>query len=366
MEHLGFKFFSGVPCSFLKYLINYAINHLRYIAAANEGDAVAIAAGAYIGGMKSVVLMQNSGLTNALSPLSSLIYPFQIPLLGFVSLRGEESIQDEPQHELMGKVTVSLLEKMGISWEFLSTDFLKAGDQLKRASHCIENNESFFFIIKKGTFQEEILTQQTIPDARNCEKIIQSGPCQLPTRVEALKAINGCKDRNTVLLATTGLTGRELYEIDDAENNLYLVGSMGCVSSLGLGLALARPQKEIIAIDGDGSLIMRMGSLATNAAYHPSNMLHILLDNNIHDSTGGQDTAAKNINFVEIAASCGYQRALYAHNLSELTQQIHLWKKRMALTFLYLKIRPGSPKYVGRPKAKPVEVKNRLMLFLER
>ncbi|MGA9173286.1 MAG: thiamine pyrophosphate-binding protein, partial [Thermoactinomyces sp.] len=140
LKKLGFGFFSGVPCSFLKNLINYAINECDYVAAANEGDAVAIASGAYIGGRKSVVLMQNSGLTNAVSPLTSLNYPFRIPLLGFVSLRGEPGIPDEPQHELMGRITTKLLDLMEVQWDYLSNDLEEAKRQLVQANQHIEHN----------------------------------------------------------------------------------------------------------------------------------------------------------------------------------------------------------------------------------
>ena len=144
LKRLGFDFYSGVPCSFLKNLINYSINECEYIAAANEGDAVAIASGAYLGGRKSVVLMQNSGLTNCISPLTSLNYPFQIPLLGFVSLRGEPGLNDEPQHELMGQITTQILDLMQIKWQFLSPDESEAKRQLEEANKWIEQiNHSF-------------------------------------------------------------------------------------------------------------------------------------------------------------------------------------------------------------------------------
>ena len=157
LKKLGFDFFSGVPCSFLKNLINYSINECEYIAAANEGDAVAIASGAYLGGRKPVVLMQNSGLTNAVSPLTSLTYPFQIPVLGFVSLRGEPGLIDEPQHELMGRITTQLLDIMQIKWQYLSTNYNVAKSQLETANKWIEKKQPFFFVVKKETFENENL-----------------------------------------------------------------------------------------------------------------------------------------------------------------------------------------------------------------
>lgn len=364
MKKLGYTFFSGVPCSFLKNLINYAINECDYVAAANEGDAVAIASGAYLGGKKSVVLMQNSGLTNAVSPLTSLNYPFRIPLLGFVSLRGEPGIPDEPQHELMGQITTQMLDLMDVEWQYLSKDFEEAKKQLIQADEHIARNRPFFFVVKKGTFDKVQLRNQ--PTTIHLNQIRQHAHAdhQMPTRYDALSAINSMKDGNTVQLATTGKTGRELYEIEDADNNLYMVGSMGCISSLGLGLALSQPSKDIVVIDGDGSLLMRMGSLATNAYYHPANMIHILLDNNAHESTGGQSTVSHSINFIDIAASCGYTNSVHVHNLVELQTFLQEWKVNKGLTFVLLRISKNSKDQLARPHMKPHEVKERLQRFI--
>ncbi|WP_179223773.1 phosphonopyruvate decarboxylase [Paenibacillus tyrfis] len=365
MQNLGFQLFSGVPCSFLKNLINYAINECEYVAAANEGDAVAIASGAYVGGKKSVVLMQNSGLTNAVSPLTSLTYPFRIPLLGFVSLRGEPGIPDEPQHELMGRITTGLLDLMQVEWQYLSNDLEEAKRQLVQADAHIANNRTFFFVVRKGTFEEEVLQKQQSSIHVNQLKTHRHAELQMPTRYEALTVINALKDSRTVQLATTGKTGRELYEIEDADHNLYMVGSMGCIGSFGLGMALAQSGREIVVIDGDGSLLMRMGSLATNGYYHPPNMIHILLDNNAHESTGGQSTVSHNSDFVTIAASCGYAKSLYIHNLEELEAALSEWKQTKGLTFLYMKISKKSKEQLGRPHMKPYEVKERLQRFLK-
>ncbi len=362
LQKFGFSFYCGVPCSFLKDLINFAINECDYVAAANEGDAVAIASGAYLGGKKPVVLMQNSGLTNAVSPLVSLNYPFRIPVLGFVSLRGEIGVPDEPQHELMGQITEQLLALMQVDWMYLSCDWEESLMQLSQAIQVIDQNKPFFFIVKAGTFTKESLHKRELVLRSNRMKMVKHSVDQLPRRKDALKVINALKDGNTVQLATTGKTGRELFEIEDASNNLYMVGSMGCVSSLGLGLALSRQEMDVIVIDGDGSLLMRMGSLATNGYYGPPNMLHILLDNQAHDSTGGQSTVSPNVNFVEIAAACGYMKSLYIHSLNELAESITEWKKTSGLTFLYMKISQsieGRP--LSRPQNKPFEVKERLL-----
>jgi phosphonopyruvate decarboxylase len=364
LKKLGFSFYSGVPCSFLKDLINYAINECDYVMAANEGDAVAICSGAALGGKKSVVLMQNSGLTNAVSPLTSLNYIFRLPVLGFVSLRGEPGIPDEPQHELMGTITYQMLELMKIPWQYLSENIEEALGQLEQANRHIENSETFFFVVKKDTFEKVALKEQKLVRTENLIKSKSMQKNILPLRYDVLEKLNALKDKNTVLLATTGKTGRELYEIEDAPNYLYMVGSLGCISSLGLGLAQARPDKDVVVIDGDGSLLMRMGSMPTNAYYSPKNLLHILIDNNSHDSTGGQATISHNIDFVEVAASSGYVVSQMIDGLDELETAFNNWKKNKKLTFIHIKVAKGTRKEPGRPKVKPHEVKERLIRFI--
>jgi phosphonopyruvate decarboxylase len=143
-----------------------------------------------------------------------------------------------------------------------------------------------------------------------------------------------------------------------------MVGSLGCIASMGLGLSLAKANKNIIVIDGDGSLLMRMGSMATIGHYAPHNMLHILLDNNTHDSTGGQYTVSHNVDFLQVASSCSYTKSIYVHNLDELQDAITIWKSDKQLTFLYLRIKGGSSKALGRPSSKPFEVKQKMMKFI--
>lgn len=364
LKKLGFDFYSGVPCSFLKYLINYAINDCEFVMAANEGDAVATCAGAYLGGRKSVFLCQNSGLTNATSPLTSLNHTFHIPVLGFVSLRGEEGLNDEPQHELTGQITTTMLDTMKIEWAYLSTDHKEAMEQLERANSVIEDKRSFFFVVRKGTFEVEKLREQQLHNAQNKSILSKCKDDILPKRIEVLERLNQLKNNETVNLATTGVTGRELYEVEDAPNNLYMVGSMGCISALALGLALVREDKNVIAIDGDGAFLMRMGSIATNAYYQPKNLFHLLLDNNSHDSTGGQKTVSDQIDFVGLAANVGYENSIYLHDLQELENAINYWRENRGLTFAYLKIAPGTKENLGRPKIKPYEVKERFMNFI--
>lgn len=365
LKDLGYDFFSGVPCSFLQGLINFAVSEFDYVMAANEGDAVAVCAGAYLGGRRPVFLCQNSGLTNALSPLTSLNDPFRIPLLGFVSLRGEAGTGDEPQHELMGAVTGSLIETIRVKYGWLSPEWEQAREQLRFADQIIKQGKSYFFIVRKGIFEDFVLLQNPVRERKNPVVRFKSRADALPRRFELLKVLMPLKDSETVFLATTGKTGRELYSAGDSRHNLYMVGSMGCVASLGLGLALAKPDRYVFTLDGDGALLMRMGAMATLAYYQPARMIHILLDNNAHESTGGQPTVSHHIDFVSLAAALGYPRAFYAHDSDELAGIAAEWKRDPALTFVEMKIAKGSPPNLGRPEIKPWQVKERFMAFLE-
>lgn len=365
MKELGYRFYSGIPCSFLKGLINYAINECTYVISANEGEAVAACAGASLGGQKAVALMQNSGLANAVSPLTSLTNIFRIPVLGFVTLRGEPGIPDEPQHELMGRITTGLLDLMQIPWAYLSADLNIAEAQLREADRHIIANRVFFFVVRKGTFPEVRLNDQLIQPVEKPAVIRKGSGSSLPSRREALKSISSMKDNHTLLLAATGKTGRELCDLGDAPNNFYMVGSMGCVLSLGLGLAMSRPGKKIIAIDGDGALLMRLSAIPTAGYYHPPNLLHLVLDNGSHDSTGGQSTLSPGIDFPALAVAGGYPAVVSAGTTDELMDAILEWQREPKLTFIHIRIAPGSVKEPGRPSLKPHQIKERLIQFMD-
>lgn len=359
LSERSYNFYSGVPCSFLKYLINYAINEEDFVMAANEGDAVAICAGAYLGGRKPVFLCQNSGLANAVSPLTSLTYTFEIPVLGFVSLRGEAGLKDEPQHELMGQITSELLTTMRIKHAVLSTNIDEALEQLKVADESIENGESYFFIVKKGTFDKVALKPQTHEINTHKTVTVSHETAQKPKRIEALETVRNTVGTETLILATTGLTGRELYELGDTANQLYMVGSMGCISSMALGLAIAQPQKNIVAIDGDGALLMRMGTMATLGYYQPKNLYHLLLDNGAHESTGAQFTVSQAVDFPTLAEATSYPVVNQINTLVELQQSLTNWQVAQQLTFGYLQTTVGTKPDLGRPSITPAQVKER-------
>jgi phosphonopyruvate decarboxylase len=365
-EH-GFVRYTGVPCSFLTPFINYVINDntLEYIASTNEGDALATTSGSVIGGQRSIVMMQNSGLGNAVSPITSLSYIFRIPFLIIVTHRGEPGVKDEPQHELMGQITEELFNTMRIPSETFPSETKEIIPALQRAEKFMsKEHRPYAFIMKKGSITPQKLDKKVIKDIAKSETEIRSLFDEKLTRLDRNTVlrhiINHTSVDDSVLIATTGFTGRELFSINDRVNHIYMVGSMGCASSFGLGLALARPDLKIIVIDGDGAGLMRMGNFATIGTYASNNFIHILLDNEVHDSTGGQSTVSKNINFAMIAKACGYSMTL-SGNKTELIDELFSLNKNEGPAFGHLKICSGTIENLPRPNVKPNEVLRRMM-----
>ena len=364
LKNQGYDWYAGVPCSFLTPLINYVISasSLNYVSAANEGDAIAIAAGASIGGKKSVALMQNSGLGNAISPLTSLIHTFEIPVLIICTHRGEPGLQDEPQHELMGNITKELFDCIGIGYESFPRATKEINSALANISQSIEEKrESYSLIMQKGSVAAFNLTnspKKKKPDSFHYTD--ENIDVTALTRNQVLQSVVKSTERmNTVVIATTGYTGRELYSIADLPNYFYMVGSMGCASSLGLGLALSRPDLEVLVIDGDGAALMRLGNLATVGAYNPPNFSHLLLDNEAHDSTGGQATVSKDTQFDGIAVACGYSN-VWRSNKLEVLHDFLTGPSRGGARFMHMKIQTGVPKDLPRPTIAPSDVLVRL------
>ena len=361
LQELKFDVFTGVPCSYLKYLINYAYSECTYVNAANEGDAVAIASGAWLAGKRPVVLLQNSGLGNLISPLTSLNHIFKIPFLGFVSLRGGDN--DEPQHALMGQITKEMLELTKTPIAVLSKDLEEAKMQIMAARDFIDANKvPFFFIVEKGTFGEFDLNVDSTPEYKLGKlKLCKDSSKVKISRNDALKIISQNKG-DAVVYATTGKTGRELFEVEDSEQNLYMVGSMGCIGLLGLGTAMFHKNK-VICVDGDGAALMRLSALPTISNEAPDNMLHILLDNEEHNSTGGQSTISTVMDWPAFAVSVGYN-VVVVYTKEQLKLAIDNWNSQQGLTFIYMKINNKTKANLGRPSVKPLEVGQRIRKYL--
>jgi phosphonopyruvate decarboxylase len=360
----GFEWYAGVPCSYLTPFINYVLQDpkLRYVSMANEGDAVALIAGAALAGSRGVAMMQNSGLGNAVSPLTSLAWTFRIPQLLIVTWRGQPGVADEPQHALMGPITPAMLDTMEIPWEVFPTEPDAIEPALERATaHMDSEGRPYAFLMQKGSVAahplRESASRRASPHAR---ATIESRGLDLASRAsrqQVLEAVLAHTSLECAVLATTGFCGRELYALRDRPNQLYMVGSMGCVLPLAIGLALARPKLKVVALDGDGAALMRLGAFATAGAYAPANLWHLLLDNGVHDSTGGQATVAPQVSFAEIAAACGYASALETDQVAKLGDWLEC--DVPGPHFARMLTRPGSPPDLPRPSLSPVEVKTR-------
>lgn len=366
MRQLGVQLFSGVPCSYLTPLINTVIgsSQVDYIGAANEGDAVAVACGAELGGKHGAVLLQNSGLGNAVSPLTSLTAVFRLPALLLVTWRGHpDERRDEPQHEVMGQITPRLLELMGIPWEVLPQNEDDYRPALTRAIARMERTKGpSALIVRKGTFLgDESPGRQETSRLRTASPPSSVSPWPLD-QDEVLRTVQASVDACDAVLATTGYTGRALYALADRPSQLYMVGSMGCVSSLGLGLAKVQPSRRIVVLDGDGAMLMRLGALATIGHEHPDNLTHVLLDNSVHDSTGSQATSSSTIDLAAVALACGYPNVLRVGTTDDLRQALSSGPS--GLTFIHLRTKPRSARKLPRPEVTPPEVAERFRLWL--
>jgi phosphonopyruvate decarboxylase len=371
LKRRNVKLFTGTPCSYLKPIINRAIDdeEVDYIDAANEGDAVSIASGAYVGGMRTVVMFQNSGLGNAVNALTSLNWPFRIPVLLIVTHRGQPGgPPDEPQHELMGVITTALLEKIKIPWILLPRSAEGLEGVIDNAFHKMgKDSLPYALVVQKGAV--EPYTLKTMPDGfpvgfRSFEhrERLNRSLHERASRPEVLACYLENRRREDVVICTTGYTGRELYALGDSNNHFYMVGSMGSAASFSLGLSLARPERRIVVFDGDGAVLMRMGNLALLGSHPDHSIFHIILDNEAYESTGNQATNSRQVSYAAIAKAAGYREVHATDDPAELAS---LFQKPLTQTTLvHFKIRSGSLESLARPKIKPFEVKERLRTFL--
>ena len=362
----GYDFYTGVPCSFLTPFINRAIssNMTDYVGAASEGEAVAIAAGAWLAGRKTVVMCQNSGLGNCVNPLTSLNYPFRIPTLLITTWRGQPGVHDEPQHELMSQITQSLMEMLRVRCMTFPRMKEEVAGLLDAAERVIaESDLPFGMIMEKDTVAASKLDTPPPAVRKPGERNDLSTGKARPARFEILKELLKIVDDKTAIVATTGKCGRELFTLADREQHLYQVGSMGCAAGMGLGVAL-NSDKPVIVLDGDGAALMKMGTMATVGAYGPRNLIHILLDNGMHDSTGGQATVSPTVDFAMIAQACGYRSAWTCDEAGGFKEAMTAVRGTEGPHLIRMKISAGSLEPLGRPTVKPPEVARRFKAFL--
>jgi phosphonopyruvate decarboxylase len=362
----GFGFYTGVPCSFLTPIINRVIGDpaLEYVGATSEGEAVAIAAGAWLAGQKTVVMCQNSGLGNAVNPLTSLSFPFRIPTLLVVTWRGQPGIHDEPQHELMGQITGNLLDTMRIAHRPFPATPEDVEPALALAEAEMARSElPFGLVMAKGTVRGEGLAEKP-PEPRPAgarRDYREHGPH--PTRLEVLERFLGVVPDGAGVIATTGKCGRELFTLADRPQHLYQVGSMGGASAMGLGVAL-HARRPVVVLDGDGAALMKLGNLATIGSRAPGNLVHVVLDNGVHDSTGGQATVSASVDFAAVAVACGYASGAACDSLDGFERAMAAMRATSGPHLIHARIAPGSLDTLGRPTIKPPEVARRFRQFL--
>lgn len=372
IDILGGDFYAGVPDSLLKPLCNYLMHRYgesnrHHVIAANEGNAVALAAGYYLStGRIPIVYMQNSGEGNIINPVASLLSTdvYGIPEIFVIGWRGEPGKKDEPQHAYQGKITLSLLEMMQIPYFVLSEDTLvdevaKAREQF---ADYLNKGQAVAFVVKNGALKYDKKASY-----KNKYSLI---------REEVIKEIIAVSD-GAPIVSTTGKTSRELYELREqlavdkaggcTHNKDFLtVGSMGHSSSIALGIALQKPGQDIWCLDGDGASIMHMGAMATIGKVHPDNFIHILLNNEAHESVGGLPTAADRIDFLSVAKGCGYDCVWQVRDMVKLRECLQHCKEIQGLRFLEVKVAIGSRNDLGRPGRTPQENKKDFMQFLRR
>jgi len=360
----GIDFFTGVPDSLLKQFclcVDDKVSEDHHVIAANEGNGIALAAGYHLGtGKIPLVYMQNSGLGNAVNPLLSLCDPdvYSIPLIMIVGWRGEPGVKDEPQHVKQGKVQLDLLKTLDLPYAIISKDEedinTKVTDGIELA---VSENRPFVFVIKKGTF-----SKYRSESSSDEERIMN--------REKALNIMLSQFPEDVIIVSTTGKTSREIFENRERNGELHskdflMVGSMGHCSSIALGIAISNPNRKVVCIDGDGALIMHMGSLSTIGKLKPKNFYHILINNQVHESVGGQATSATNIDIPALVRANEYKNVLSTSDEKGLSTQVGEFIERKGPNFLEVKVKPGSRKDLGRPTVKPIDNKKAFMNYIQ-
>lgn len=362
LENANINFFTGVPDSALKEFCNYVIDKKGiskdHIIAPNEGNAVALASGHYLATQKySLVYMQNSGLGNAVNPITSLIdtQVYAIPMLFLVGWRGKPNEHDEPQHIKQGAIQNDLIELLEIKYYVLTKETTM--DNIKNIFEkeikpAMLKGESYVFVAEKNAFSEEV-------------KYHYNNESSL-TREKAISIITSEADKNSLFVCTTGKASRELYEIrennkETHEKDFLTVGSMGHASMIALKIALEKKDRKVYCIDGDGSLLMHMGSMGLIGANKPKNFVHIILNNGCHETVGGLPTIVENINLQQLALACSYDKAVRISSEKELISILNTELKTPQTLLIEICINSNSREDLGRPKSTPIENKNSFM-----
>ena len=358
VKHLATKisFAAGVPDSLLKDFNTCLMETLpegAFHTTANEGSAIALAAGYYLAtGNPGLVYMQNSGIGNAINPLLSLndSMVYGIPVLLFIGWRGEPGVKDEPQHVKQGLVTKELLESCGIKYWILGETTESAAETFDRAIDYMQKNSApAAIIVRKGAFDGVSAKYSNAYSLK---------------REDAIAAVLDCLDEKCHIISTTGMISRELFERRELRGESHgrdflTVGSMGHASQIALGVALQKPDKKIVCFDGDGAMLMHMGGAATIGASGVENFLHIMFNNEAHDSVGGQPTIMGGIDILKAAEAFGYDKVSQAYDTDGIRRAVSGFISGRC--FLEIKVAQGARKDLGRPSQTPAKSKAEFM-----
>ena len=365
VEIINSDFYTGVPDSQLKALCNYLMNTYgidpkHHIIAANEGNCTALAAGYHLAtGKVPVVYMQNSGEGNIINPVASLLNDkvYASPVVFVVGWRGEPGVHDEPQHIYQGEVTVKLLEDMDIKTFVIGKETTdeEVSAAMETFRSVLAAGKDVAFVIRKGalSYDEKVVYKNNNTMIR--EKIIQH-------------IVNASGE--DPIVSTTGKASRELFEtrVANGQSHKYdflTVGSMGHSSSIALGVAINKPRTRVWCVDGDGAVLMHMGSMAVLGANKPKNMIHVVINNGAHETVGGMPTVAGNIDLVAVAKACGYPYAVSVDSFEKLDSELEAAKKRGCLSLIEVKCSIGAREDLGRPTTTALENKQNFMDYLK-
>ena len=364
VELIGADFYTGVPDSQLKALCNYlmhtyGIDPKHHVIAANEGNCTALAAGYHLAtGKVPVVYMQNSGEGNIINPVASLLNDkvYAIPMVFIVGWRGEPGVHDEPQHIYQGEVTLKLLEDMDIRTFVIGKETTDAEAEAAMAAfrEVLSEGKDVAFVIRKGALSYD-------------EKVKYKNAYTM-LREEIIRHIVAASGEDPIV-STTGKASRELFEIREANGQSHkydflTVGSMGHSSSIALGVALQKPEQKIWCIDGDGAVLMHMGAMAVIGANKPENMVHVVINNNAHETVGGMPTVAGEADLTAAAKACGYPYAVCVDSFEALDAALAEAKARKGLSLIEVKCAIGARDDLGRPTTTALENKNNFVAYL--
>lgn len=364
LKDAGVGYFTGVPDSLLKEICACITDNLpveRHVIASNEGASVGLAIGHHLGTNElPLVYMQNSGLGNAVNPLLSLASPdiYGVPMLLMIGWRGEPGHNDEPQHVHQGRVMIEMLEAMGIPHEILSTDPDQSRSQTASlAQSARDSNAPVALVVRKGSFKSYERKKDAV-----------ASPYMM-TREEAIMAAAACLPDDVVVIGTTGMPSRELFEFRSARSmghhrDFLTVGGMGHAGSIALGLAKARVDRKVVCFDGDGALLMHMGSLAVVGQSAASNFVHVVFNNGMHGSVGGQPTVAFEIDIPAVATACGYVKTEQVVTADALETAMNAAINMSGPVLIEARVKAGSRSDLGRPTTTPAQNKHALMAFL--